>query len=148
MLSSSGRSSPSFLFTVGAVVLAVVVYGSWSFLRPTAHSASEDLVREFSRQIGREVSNFRREARELADKRFADKQAKDAAVAAIQEKAEKAIRRIEEQGDQAREELAELDIAIRTQRNRYQRIETREDEAREMVNGVAEDLKARVTGQD
>lgn len=148
MLSSSGRSSPSFLFAVGAVVLAVVVYGAWSFLRPTAQSSSEDLVREFSRQIGREVSNFRREARDLSDKRFADKKAKEAALAAIQEKAEKAIRRIEEQGDQAREELADLDIAIRTQRNRYQRIETREDEAKEMVNGVAEDLKARVTEQD
>jgi hypothetical protein len=148
MLSSSGRSSPSFLLAVGALILAIVVYAGWSFLRPTAHSASEDLVREFSRTIGREVSTFRREARGLADKRFADKNAKDAAIAALQEKAEKTIRRIEEQGDQAREDLADLDIAIRTQRNRYQRIETREDEAKEMVNGVAEDFKARVAEQD
>jgi hypothetical protein len=148
MLSSSGRSSPSFIFAVGGLVLAVVLYAAWSFLRPTAHSASEDLVREFSRQVGREVSTFRREARALSGKRFEDKQGKDAALAAIQEKAEKTIRRIEEQGDQAREDLAGLDIAIRTQRNRYQRIETREDEAKEMVNGVAEDSKARVTEQD
>lgn len=105
-------------------------------------------MREFARSAGREVSMFRREARDFSAKRYPDAASRAAARASIEEKAEKAIRRIEEHGDQAREKLAELDVAIRTQRNRYQRIETREEEARELVSGVAEDLKAKLEGQD
>jgi hypothetical protein len=148
MLSSNGRSSPSFLFAIATVAVSVVGYAAWSFLRPSAEAASEEIVRQFARTAGREVSAFRREARAISGKRFSDEASRKAALAAIDERAEKAIRRVEQQGDQAREDLAGLDIAIRTQRNRHQRIETREAEAKEMVNGVAEDLKAGLSSHD
>jgi hypothetical protein len=148
MNSTRGRSSPSFVFAVAALVAAVVGYGAWRFLRSNDNATSEELVREFARAAGREVSAFRREARSLSGKKFGDGESLSAALAALDEKAAKTLDRIEEQGEQARARLSELDIAIRTQRNRYQRIETRQDEAKEMVSGVVEDVKARLRGEE
>jgi hypothetical protein len=41
-----------------------------------------------------------------------------------------------------------LDIAIRTQRNRTRRLDTREEEAREEISGLAAEAKSRLQGED
>jgi hypothetical protein len=145
---SSGRSSPSFLIGISVLVIGVVGYGAWSFLRPSQHVQSERLVREFVRTVGKEVSDFRRQARKITRKKHAGPKDRDAAVAAIDESAEKAMERVEEHADQARDELVQLDIGNRTQTNRSQRLDTREEEAREEISGLAAEAKSRLRGED
>jgi hypothetical protein len=42
--------------------------------------------------------------------------------------------------------LSEIDVELRTQRNRMERIETRAQEAREIVTEFAEETKAKARG--
>ncbi len=145
MLSSRGASSPSFIAAVAIVVVGVGGYGLWTFLRPSPHASSETVVREFARDAGREVSTLRRELRGIKAKGSGDV---DAALAAVDKEAEKAVEQLEARGDEARDELAELEIAIGTQRNRLQRIETREKEAKELITGLVEEAKGRLRGEE
>ena len=145
MLSSRGASSPSFIAAVAIVVVGVGGYGLWTFLRPSPHASSETVVREFARDAGREVSTLRRELRGIKAKGSGEV---DAALAAVDKEAEKAVEQLEARGDEARDELAELDIAIGTQRNRLQRIETREKEAKELITGLVEEAKGRLRGEE
>ena len=146
MSRASGRSSPSFVFVVGALVASVLAYGLWSYLRPSPHARSEHLVRELARTLGREVNAFRREMRSVAAEKPADPQARGAALESIDKRTEKAIERVEKHADDARDEMAEWDIPIRTQRNRNQRLGTREEEAKELIHGIAEETKAKLDG--
>jgi chromosome segregation ATPase len=129
-------------------VIGVVGYGAWSYLRPSQHAQSERLVREFARSVGKEVNNFRRQARKIARDKQASPDELEAAVTALDERAEKAIERIEEHADEARDELVSLDIAIPTQRNRGRRLDTREEEARAEIAGLAAEAKSRLQGKD
>ncbi len=146
MLSSRGASSPSFIAAVAIVVVGVGGYGLWTFLRPSPHASSETVVREFARDAGREVSTLRRELRGIKAKGGGGNV--EAALAAVDKEAEKAVEQLEARGDEARDELAELDIAIGTQRNRLQRIETREKEAKELITGLVEEAKGRLRGEE
>jgi hypothetical protein len=143
---SSGRSSPSFLIGVSVLVIGVVGYAVWSYLGPTQHVQSERLVREFARSVGKEVNDFRRQARKVVRKEHGGPDELAAAMAAIDERAEETIERIEELTDQARDELVKLDLAIPTQRNRSRRLDTREEEAREEISGLAAEAKSRLQG--
>jgi chromosome segregation ATPase len=105
-------------------------------------------VREFARSVGKEVNNFRRQARKIARDKQASPDELEAAVTALDERAEKAIERIEEHADEARDELVSLDIAIPTQRNRGRRLDTREEEARAEIAGLAAEAKSRLQGKD
>ena len=144
MADSTRRTSPSFIIAIGVVVLALLAYGMWAYLRPSPHAASENVVRELSRTLGREVSAFRREMRTFADQKLPDAKARNAAVASVDERTEKALERIEKHADAARDELSDWDIPIRTQRNRNDRLGTREDEAKELIKGIAEETKEKL----
>jgi chromosome segregation ATPase len=144
----SGRSSPSFLIGISVLVIGAVSYGAWSYLRPSQNARSERLVREFARGVGKEVNEFRRQARKIAHKKHAGPKEVEAALAAIDDTAAKTIDRIEEQADQIRDELVQLDIAIPTQRKRSRRLDTREEEAREEISGLATEAKSTLRGED
>ena len=66
--------------------------------------------------------------------------------AEVEKHREVALRGIDDVVDGARDRLAELDIAIRTQRNRMDRIEGRAEEAREMVKELADEAKQKAQG--
>jgi chromosome segregation ATPase len=145
MPSNWGRNSPSFLIALAALVIGLGGYGIWTLVRPNAHARSEHLVRDFSHVASREVNEFRRSLRDLTDhyKKGADL---DKAIAAIDKQVEEAVDRVRDRADEARDELTELDLAISTQRNRLKRIDTREEEATDMITGMAEDAKTRLRG--
>ena len=90
-------------------------------------------VREFQREIdahrARREARARRTSRREIDKHLAD-----------------ALRGIDDVVDGARDRLAELDIGIRTQRNRMDRIEARAEEARKMVKELATEAKQKAQG--
>ena len=144
MSGSAGRSSPSFILVVAALVLGVVVYGAWSYLRPSPHAASEQVVRDLARTLGKEVNAFRREMRGVAGQKSSDGSARNAALASVEERTRNAIERVEKHTEDARDQLAEWEIPIRTQRNRNQRLGTREEEAKELIQGIAEETKAKL----
>lgn len=125
-------------------MLGVVAYGIWSYLRPSPHAASELVVRELARTLGKEVNAFRREMRAVAGQKSSDAAARSAALGSVEERTEKAIERVEKHTDEARDQLAEWEIPIRTQRNRNQRLSTREEEAKELIQGIAEETKAKL----
>lgn len=133
---------------ISVLLVGIVGYAAWSYLRPSQHVQSERLVREFARTVGKEVNAFRRQTRKIVRKEHAGPDEVAAAMAAIDDDAEKTIERIEEHADQARDELVSLDIAIRTQRNRSRRLDTREEEAREEISGLAAEAKSRLRGED
>jgi hypothetical protein len=145
---SSRRSSPSFLIGISVLVIGVIGYAAWSYLRPSEHVQSERLVRDFARSVGKEVNAFRRQTRTIVRKEHEAPEELAAAMAAIDERAEETMQRIEEHADQSRDELVQLDIAIRTQRNRTRRLDTREEEAREEISGLAAEAKSRLQGED
>jgi chromosome segregation ATPase len=129
-------------------VLGVVGYIAWPYLRPSHHVQSERIVRAFAKTVGKEVNGFRRQVRKLdrAEHDSADDLA--AALAAIEKSAEQATERVEDEADEARDDLADLDIALNTQKNRHKRLDGREEEAREAILGLAAEAKAKLRGED
>lgn len=105
-------------------------------------------MREFGRTVGKEVNAFRRQTRKIVGDRHDGPDELAEAIASIEERAAKTIERIEEHADDARDELVQLDIAIRTQTNRTRRLDTREEEARAEVEGLAAEAKSRLQHED
>lgn len=134
------QASPSFIVTVSAVVLLAVGYLAWSVLRPNPYVRSERVVREARRELTYQVREFQRNLDDVV--RQARGKERDPAVA-IDEAAERAKQGIDEVVEAARDRLTDLDIELRTQRNRMNRIETRAQEARDMIVEVAEQAKTR-----
>lgn len=145
---SGARSSPSFLIAISILILGIVGYGAWSYLRPNENVRSERVVRQFARAVGKEVNSFRRRTRQVVRKKHASSEEVAKAMAKIDDDAEKTMDEIQERADQARDELVSLDIEIRTQRNRSRRLDTREDEARAEIAGLATEAKSRLQGED
>jgi hypothetical protein len=131
------------MIALGAVVVAVAGYAAWMFLRPDPYSLSERIVRDARREVAVEVREFQREVDTLVR---AAKQEKRDVSAEIDKHLAEAMRGIDDVVDGARDSLSELDIAVRTQRNRMDRIDARADEAREMVKELAEEAKQKVVG--
>jgi len=138
-----GAASRSFIIALGAVVIAVLGYGAWMFLRPDPYAMSERIVRDARREVAAEVREFQRQVDTLTREARRDK--KDIG-AEVEKHREVALRGIDDVVDGARDRLAELDIAIRTQRNRMDRIEGRAEEAREMVKELADEAKQKAQG--
>lgn len=134
------QASPSFIVTVSAVVLLAVGYLAWSVLRPNPYVRSERVVREARRELTYQVREFQRNLDDVV--RQARGKERDPAVA-IDEAAERAKQGIDEVVEAARDRLTDLDIELRTQRNRMNRIETRAQESRDMIVEVAEQAKTR-----
>ncbi len=134
------QASPSFLVAVTAVVVIAVGYLAWSVLRPDPYVRSERVVREARRELAYQVREFQRNLDDVV--RQARGAGRDPAQA-IDEAAARAQKNLEQVVDAARDRLADLDVELRTQRNRMNRIETRAREARDMVVEAAEQAKAK-----
>ncbi len=139
-MSERGRASGSFLLAISAVVLAIGGYLAWGFLRPDPYALSERVVRDARRGLAYEVREFQRGLEEIV--REAKRSGKDVA-GSIEDSADKARKGIDGVLEDASESLADLDLELRTQRNRIDRIETRAQEARAMVGQYAEEAKAK-----
>jgi len=139
-MNERGRTSGSFLLAVAAVLVGVGGYAAWTVLRPDPYALSERVVRDSRRALASEVREFQRELDDVV--RAARQDGKDAA-AAIDREAGKALAGVDELVDEARDQLADLDVQLRTQRNRLDRIESRAQEARDMVAEYAEAAKAK-----
>lgn len=141
-MNERGRTSGSFLIALGIVVLAVGGYLGWSYLRPDPYALSERVVRDARRSLSFEVREFQRNLDDVV--RNARKSNKDVG-AAIDQAADRARQDLDRVVSTARDKLAEIDVALRTQRNRMDRIDSRAQEAREIVTEFAEETKAKAT---
>ena len=141
--SERGAASRSFVIGVGAVIAAVVGYLAWSVLRPDPYALSERIVRDARREMAAEVRNFQREVDPLA--REARREKRDIS-AQVEQLVAAAEREIADVVDGARDQIAELDIALRTQSNRLNRIEDRAKEAMDMVREHAEAANEKARG--
>jgi hypothetical protein len=139
-MNQRGRASGSFLVAVGVTVLAVGGYLAWGFLRPDPYALSERVVRDARRAFSSEVREFQRSLDDVV--REARKNNRDVAKA-IDAEADKARQDVDDVVSDARDRLSEIDVELRTQRNRMDRIETRAQEAREIINEFAEEAKAK-----
>ncbi|HSP98730.1 MAG TPA: hypothetical protein VL049_16025 [Candidatus Dormibacteraeota bacterium] len=127
---------------IGVVVLAVGGYLAWTFLRPDPYALSERVVRDARRALAYEVREFQRDLDDVV--RDAKKKNGDVG-AAIDGAADKARKDLDDVVSDARDRMSEIDVELHTQRNRMDRIETRAQEAREIINEFAEDTKAKAT---
>lgn len=141
MLFPGGRSSPSFRIAVAALVLAVVGYAAWLYFRPNPYAVSERIVRDFVARASGDVRDFRRDLRSLLSKAKQRELKPDAIRAEIDEIVDSANRRIDEHYDKTIDELLDLEIRLRTQRNRRNRIATRAEEAKELIADLAAEAK-------
>ena len=142
-MNERGRASGSFLVAVGVAVLAVGGYLAWTFLRPDPYALSERVVRDARRALASEVREFQRDLDDVV--RDAKKQNADVG-AAVDAAADTARKDLDDVVAEARDRLGEIDVELRTQRNRMDRIETRAQEAREMIGEFAEETKAKAHG--
>jgi hypothetical protein len=141
--SEQGAASRSFVVGVTAVILGVAGYTTWSLLRPGPDSMSERIVREALREVAAEVREFERKLDALAHDSKRDR--KDMR-AEIDKRLASTLQGIDDVTARARTRLTDLEIGIRTQRNRMDRIEGRADEAKEMVKELADEAKQKVQG--
>jgi len=138
-----GRASGSFLMAIGVVALAVGGYLAWTFLRPDPYALSERAVRDARRALAYEVREFQRSLDDVVR----DTKTKNGDIpAAIDAAADKARKELDDVVTSARDRLSEIDVDLRTQRNRMDRIETRAQEAREIITEFAEETKAKARG--
>ncbi len=133
-LSDRGGASRSFVIAAVAAIAGVVGYAAWSLLRPDPYALSERIVREARRDMAEAVRDFQREIDGAM-------RGKPDASAEIDRHMAAALQAIDDIVDAARDRVADLDIGIRTQRNRIDRLEGRGEEAREMVKELAGEAK-------
>lgn len=138
---SERGAARSFVIAAAAVIVAVVGYAGWTLLRPDPYSLSERIVRDARRAVAAEVREFQRDVDDLTDRSKADP---TAIGAEIDKHLNAALQGIDDVVDGARDRLADLDVGIRTQRNRLDRIDGRADEARGMVKELAAEAKQKV----
>ena len=142
-LSDRGAASRSFVIAAAAVIVGLAGYAGWSLLRPEPYALSERIVRDARREVAAEVREFQRQIDALEHD---TKRAKKDLTAEIDKHLDTALRGIDDVVDGARDRMADLDIGIRTQRNRMDRIETRAGEARDMVKDLAGEAKQKMQG--
>jgi hypothetical protein len=138
---SERGAARSFVIAVAAVIVAVAGYAGWAVFRPDPYSVSERVVRNARREIAAEVREFQRDVDGLVDKSKGDA-ATDGAE--IDTHLKTALQDIDDVIDGARDRLADLEIGIRTQRNRLDRIDGRAEEARGMLREFAAEAKQKV----
>ena len=144
MRSPFGNNSPSFVIAVTAVVVAVVGYAGWSYFRPGPYAVSEHIVREFVATMSGEVREFRGDLRGLKRKAKGDAKQVDAVIVEIDQLVARTTESVEQRLDEAYDELHELDIRLRTQRNRRKRLNARATEATELISDLAEEVKEKL----
>lgn len=141
--SEVGKTSPSFLIALLAVALGVVGVVGWGYLFPNPNKRSEQIVRESRPRFNKAIRNFERDIGDITKKAGLDSSQR---IAAVEERAVAAKREIDEAVDEARAQLADLDIALRTHQNRADRIDDRADEAKAMIDERVEEKRVQFSG--
>ena len=138
MVSERGAAR-SFVIAVAAVIVAVAGFAGWKLFRPDPYALSERIVRDARRAVAAEVREFQRDVDGLSAS-----QGDPVAVGVdIDKHLDAALQGIDDVVDGARDRLADLDIGIRTQRNRLDRVDGRAEEARAMLRELAVEAKRR-----
>ena len=130
MRSEQGRTSPSFLIAVLLVVLAVGGYASWRYFRPNPYRQSEQVVRDSKRGLKALVGEFEQSLRDLGRKSGLDAGQRRQEVDRL---TRGAISDIDSFVDDARSQLADLDISLNTHQNRTARLSEKAEEAKEEI---------------
>lgn len=141
--SEVGRTSPSFMVAVLAVVLAVAGVAGWRYFRPNPYKKSETIVRETRGLFNRAVRDFERDIHDITRKSGLEPEER---IAAVEKRAVEARRTIDEIVDDSRAALADLDIALRTHQNRANRIDARADEAKAMIDERVQEKREQFSG--
>jgi hypothetical protein len=136
-----GKTSPSFVIGIVAVLVMVGGYALWLYASPDHHGQSEQVVRESRRLFNAEVRKVRVDAGTIVDQQEMDAAAK---MAALDELGETAFRAIDGLVDQALVELADFDIALRTHKNRSDRLSELAELAKEMVRDDIAQVKGKL----
>ena len=144
VMNERGRASGSFLMAIGVVALAVGGYlgmdlsaaGPVRVVRAGGAGCAPGVGLRGAREFQRSLDDVVRDTK----KKNGD------VPAAIDAAADKARQELDDVVSGARERLSEIDVELRTQRNRMERIETRAQEAREIVTEFAEETKAKARG--
>ncbi len=139
----SGKTSPSFLIAILLVVVIAVGAVAWRFLRPDPFRASEMIVRESRRVLNAQVRDFEQELRDLMTKSGMEP---DARIAAIEQKSAAAKVEIDRYLDEARAELSELDIPLKTHKNRADRLGEKAEEAKQMIDERVAEKREQLAG--
>lgn len=129
--SEKGKTSPSFLIAVVIVVVGVLGVVGWRYLKPDPFKQSEMVVRESGRAFRTELADFERDILEVLKKPGLDSAAR---IVALETKANEVKAEIDDQLDQARAKLTELDIPLKTHQNRADRVAKKADEAKAIVD--------------
>lgn len=138
-----GKASRSFVIAVAIAILGIGGYIAWTYLRPDPYNVSERIARDARRGVAAEVREFQRDIDALEHE---GPNSKKNIPAEIDKHLAAALQGIDDVVAEARDRLADLDIAVRTQRNRMDRIDSRADEARDMLKELAEDAKQKTAG--
>lgn len=131
------------MIAVGAVLAAAVAYAAWSLFGADAYARSERAVRDTRREIAAAVRDFGREVETIAQKA---KAGRSGSGAEIDQRAAAAAQAIDAVVDRADDRLDRLDINVRTQHNRMDRIERSAAEAKAMVKQLADEAKQKGRG--
>lgn len=131
------------MIAVGAVVAAVVAYAAWSLLAGDPYARSERVVRDTRREIATAMRDFERALESITRKATSGR---SGAGAEIDKRAAAAAQAIDDIVDRADDRLDGLEIDIRTQHNRMDRIERGAAEAKAMVKQLADEAKQKGKG--
>ena len=132
------------MIAAGAVIVAAVGYVGWSLLAPDPYARSERGVRDSRREIAAAVRSFEREVETIAHKA---KPGRSSVEAEIDARAAAATRAIDAIVDRAEDHLDSLDIDVRTQHNRIDRIERSAKEGKALIGQLAEEAKQKQKGK-
>lgn len=136
---SERGAARSFVIALAAVIVAVAGFAGWTLFRPDPYALSERIVRDARRAVAAEVREFQRDVDGLS----ASKGDPATVGVEVDKHLDTALHGINDVVDGARDRLADLDIGIRTQRNRLDRIDGRAEEARAMLRELAVEAKRR-----
>jgi len=139
---SNQRTSPSFIFAVAVIVIAIVGYLGWRYVAPNASGNSEMIVRSLSAAIAAEMGPFRRSLREIEREARGSESAKRAAQQRIDDLAQDVIDKIVDLADQAATDVEMVaGIAMNTQENRLTRVRRLSLEGRARVGQLVAEAK-------
>ncbi len=142
-LSEKGKTSPSFLFAVLLVILGVGGVLGWRYFGPNPFKQSEAVVRESRRVLSTKVRDFEQDLRELAQNSGQNDAQR---FEAIEKRADAVKAEIDAYLDEARAELSELDIPLKTHQNRADRLGKKADEAKNMIDDRVSEKREQLTG--
>lgn len=101
------------------------------------------IVRESRRVLNAQVRDFEQELRDLMTKSGMEPGAR---IAAIEQKSAAAKVEIDRYLDEARAELSELDIPLKTHKNRADRLGEKAEEAKQMIDERVAEKREQLAG--